>query len=144
MNLLLVLVSSILVLNAVVSRRLLSINIVSTLCDLKYLSQEHSDMEERASDDTGTNEDVCDKIVQLIIKVLKDPELNLTPKQLRLIPTFNKKSISRHENFYDCPPDYNEWTQNLRDLEVSLTENQRETLETKIHQFFIQLMQNNT
>jgi len=144
MNLLFVLVSSVLLLNAVVSRGLRSIDIDSTLRDLKYLSEEHSDMEERTSDDTGTNEDVCDKIVQFIIKVFKDPEVNLTPKQLRLIPTFDRKSISRHENFHDCPPEYNEWTQNLRHLDVSLTENQKDTVETKIHQFFKQLMENNT
>jgi hypothetical protein len=142
MNLLLVLISSILLLNVVVSRQLSSIDIDSTLDDLKLVSEEDSDMQELASDDIMTMEEFCEKVLQFTIKTLKDPKFNLTPEQLRLIPTPNKMSISEHQHL--CPPEYDEWIRNAEPLEVSLTPNQRETIKTKINQFAAEIAEKNT
>lgn len=140
MNLLLVLVSFVSLLNAVVPRRLSSIDIGSTLDDSKYLVQENSDMEERASDDTNTDEDICEKVVQFIIQVLKDPESKLTPEQLRLIPPYNKKSKTQHQNFNDCATEY-EWDQNGRRLRASLTSSQKDTIFPKLQQFADEILE---
>ncbi|CAF3767259.1 unnamed protein product [Rotaria sp. Silwood1] len=137
MNLLLVAFSSMLILSTYVLSRPPNIDIDSNQEDLNYLFQQNDDdFSKRGGSQPAITEEYCDKVVQGITEILIDPDSDLTPEQLRMIPKLKKKKLSRSQNLAQCPEEYIEWLDSLNLLEVELTRDQHRKIRIKLQQFY--------
>ncbi|CAF4864045.1 unnamed protein product [Rotaria sp. Silwood1] len=128
--------SSMLILSTYVLSRPPNIDIDSNQEDLNYLFQQNDDdFSKRAGSQPAITEEYCDKVVQGITEILIDPDSDLTPEQLRMIPKLKKK-LSRPQNLAQCPEEYIEWLDSLNLLEVELTRDQHRKIRIKLQQFY--------
>jgi hypothetical protein len=139
MNLLLVVCSSIFLLSIDVLSRPSNIDKDSTL---EYLfEQNDDDLGKRDIDLVQAPIEWCDKLVEGITNILIDPDIGLTPEQLRMIPEVNKKKLNKRYRVKICPQEYYEWEDNLKSFDRVLTNDQRQKLARKVPQFIRKMME---
>ncbi|UJR16649.1 hypothetical protein I4U23_003549 [Adineta vaga] len=129
MNLFLILIGSVLFTNIVHSRPYLTTDDGDVaLNDLKYLIRKRT-----IAGTTTTHKASCIVVAEFLMDLFNDPDLNLSSKQIHLIPTLGTKNFHRRGFLNDdCPPEYQKWFMDLVPFEELLSVNQLETLKSKL------------
>jgi cyclopropane fatty-acyl-phospholipid synthase-like methyltransferase len=74
-------------------------------------------------------------VAQGITNIITDPDVGLTPEQLRMIPKVNKKKLNKRYRIKTCPQEYHEWQENLKSFDRVLTIDQQEKITRKVIPF---------
>ncbi|CAF1653414.1 unnamed protein product [Adineta ricciae] len=90
-------------------------------------------LRKRTTDDTNIHKASCIVVAEFLMDLFNDPDLHLSSKQMRLIPTLNIRKL-RRRGFLDddCPPEYQKWFMDLIPFEELLSAKQLQILKSKL------------